>query len=138
MAKPKVTSKAKTKQGAVDKQSIKHFDSGVVSWSLFDDFQGIIFTLKGRLLYLCKSAVCTGEFEDFSVAMDLIENQLEQFEKKHKDFRKKAVAECNKAGGNNVSTIRDISLARLKTKEFVTKLRKFKKKTEKELEEMAG
>ena len=57
--------------------------------------------------------------------LDLIENQLEQFEKTHKEFCEKASSECNEAGGNDVSTIRDISLARLKTKEFVTKLQIF-------------
>jgi hypothetical protein len=139
MAKSKVASKTGPKQEQKKgNQPIKHFDSGVVSWSLFSDLYEIIFTFKGRLNFLCKSACCSGELDDFSVAMDLIENQLEQFEKTYKEFCQKAETEKGKAGGNDVSTIRDISLVRSETEEFVTKLQKFKEKAEKELEEIAG
>jgi hypothetical protein len=106
MAKSKITSNGEKNQEAVAKQPIKHFQSGVVSWSLFSDFYDCQTLFVSRINFLIDAGFGT---QKFSSAAGCMEDLVRQARGDFNEIWEKAKAEKREAGGNFVSTIKDIT-----------------------------
>jgi hypothetical protein len=134
MVKKKVTSNGEKNQEAVDKQLIKHFSSGVVSWSIFYDYWH-----KQDSLFLKLNFFIMAIFNDDSnwhVGLDTLEDIIAEAKEKHEEIWEKAKAEKKEAGENDVSTIKDTSKRKFMAEELAKHLSGHVEKAEKELQEI--
>ncbi|MBW1747573.1 MAG: hypothetical protein JRJ34_03895 [Deltaproteobacteria bacterium] len=84
-------------------EPIKHFDCGVISYSLFDEIYGHYKSFIGRLDLLTECAYETRKHEE---VMDLICQIIKKGEEESEAFWDRALSETKEAGGNDVMTIK--------------------------------
>jgi len=104
MAENTVSLKDTQRQGP-----IKHFDAGVVSWSIFIDFWGDQDEFFKKVKFILQNT----DFDDWglTIAFDLIR----MAQKNADEYWEKALIESNEAGGNDVYTISMNETLSLKT-----------------------
>ncbi len=83
-------------------ETIKHFGSGVVSYSFLHEIHGDIDRLLDRLAFLVDAGYA---IEDMATALILIEKLVLEAKSEWAEMHKKAVKEANEAGGNDIYTI---------------------------------
>jgi len=81
---------------------IKHFNTGVESWSVFGDFYDNFTLYLGRLNFLCGAGDETDRHEE---AMYEIFKMIPQARNEAERIRDTALRESNEAGGNDIYTI---------------------------------
>ncbi len=82
-------------------ETIKDFESGVVSFSFINEVCSYFDSLVDKLNYLIK----TVPDDDCSPGIDIIEYVIAKADKDFNEFWEKAKAEKDEAGGNGVSTV---------------------------------
>lgn len=86
-------------------EPIKHFDTGVVSYSLFNDFYHIfVLKLLNSLEFLTDSGFASEE-DEMLIAMEMIEKTVKDAKSNMDEIFEKAKVESNEAGGNDIYTI---------------------------------
>ena len=82
-------------------ETIKDFESGVVSFSLINEMSSYFDGFVCKLNYLIKNT----PDDDCSPGIDVLEDVIAKADKDFNEFWEKAKAEKDEAGGNGVSTV---------------------------------
>ena len=129
MAKSKISSNGEKNQ------TIKHFSSGVISWSFFSDYWEGPRSLFKKINFLI-IAIFDADDDKWGIGLEMIENLVAEAKEKHEEIWEKAKVEKKEAGENDVSTVKDTSKRKFMAEELVKHISGSVEKAKQELQKI--
>jgi hypothetical protein len=119
MAKDKVTS------NGGNNQPIKHFSSGVISWSFFDGIWHEQYEIFQKVNFLIASTFKSNfnDNDNWIIGLEMLTGLIAEAKERHEGIWGQAKVEKDEAGGNCISTIKDASETKIMA-EYVRKAKK--------------
>ncbi len=111
-----MTKKKVTLKGG-NNQPIKHFSSGVISWSFISDYWQNQEAILHRLSFLI--AATLNDDDNWYTGLSMLEDFIAEVIGKHEEVWEEAKAEKKEAGENDVSTVKDTSERKFMAEELV-------------------